>query len=237
MSEPENFLSRWARRKREAEQEAQHEPPLESKKDAAPGAEPEAKADADTDLVVENDSAPAKAEAESFDIDSLPPLESINAATHIRDFLRPGVPADLSRAALRRAWSADPAIRDFIGLSENAWDFTDTNDILGFGPLHDGDDIRRMVAEVFGDGPKAEAPATEPQPDPVVPQHAAAQPEENEQESDPAKAGGDAATAAGSNTAALQYDRSAGVGDVQGSEETKHAALQQRRAHGRALPQ
>ena len=128
MSESENFLSRWARRKREAEQEAQHEPPLESKKDAAPGAEPEAKADADTDLVVENDSAPAKAEAESFDIDSLPPLESINAATDIRDFLRPGVPADLSRAALRRAWSADPAIRDLIGLSETAWDFTDTND-------------------------------------------------------------------------------------------------------------
>ena len=54
----------------------------------------------------------------------LPPVESIDAATDIRAFLNKGVPQDLTRAALRRAWSSDPAIRDFIGLSENSWDFT-----------------------------------------------------------------------------------------------------------------
>ena len=37
---------------------------------------------------------------------------SITAATDIRAFLAPGVPAELTRAALRRAWTADPAIRD-----------------------------------------------------------------------------------------------------------------------------
>ena len=33
------------------------------------------------------------------------------------------MPEDLARVALRRAWATDPAIRDFIGLSENSWDF------------------------------------------------------------------------------------------------------------------
>jgi hypothetical protein len=54
---------------------------------------------------------------------NLAPIESIDAGSDIRPFLAPGVPADLTRAALRRAWSADPAIRDFIGLSENSWAF------------------------------------------------------------------------------------------------------------------
>jgi hypothetical protein len=54
---------------------------------------------------------------------ALPPLESIAAESDIRCFLAPGVPAELTRAALRHAWVADPAIRDFVGLSENAWDF------------------------------------------------------------------------------------------------------------------
>jgi hypothetical protein len=53
----------------------------------------------------------------------LPLLDAIGAATDIRPFLEPGVPQDSARAALRRAWTADPAIRDFIGLSENSEDF------------------------------------------------------------------------------------------------------------------
>ena len=53
----------------------------------------------------------------------LPPLDAIGTATDIRPFLEPGVPQDSARAALRRAWTADPAIRDFIGLSENSEDF------------------------------------------------------------------------------------------------------------------
>jgi hypothetical protein len=54
---------------------------------------------------------------------SLPAIDSIGAGSDIRRFLDPGVPSDLARAALRRAWVADPVIRDFIGLSENSWDF------------------------------------------------------------------------------------------------------------------
>ena len=58
-----------------------------------------------------------------FDAAKTPPIESIGAGSDIRPFLAFGVPEDLTRAALRRAWSADPAIRDFVGLSENSWDF------------------------------------------------------------------------------------------------------------------
>ena len=57
-----------------------------------------------------------------------------------------GVPADLTRAALRRVWTADPAIRDFVGLAENAWDFTEPDAMPGFGPLEATDEVRRMIA-------------------------------------------------------------------------------------------
>jgi Protein of unknown function (DUF3306) len=55
---------------------------------------------------------------------ALPPIESIGAGSDIRAFLAPGVPAELTRAALRRAWMVDPAIDDFVGLSENPEDFS-----------------------------------------------------------------------------------------------------------------
>ncbi|MDQ2953626.1 MAG: DUF3306 domain-containing protein, partial [Pseudomonadota bacterium] len=140
MSEQEKFLKRWSRRKREAGEDsapAVAEERIPSPRDAEIG-EPLAPA------------APSAAAAEpAFDPASLPPLESIVANSDIRAFLRPGVPAGLTRAALRRAWSADPAIRDFIGLSENSWDFTAPNGVPGFGPL-DPAEIPRLLAEVFG---------------------------------------------------------------------------------------
>jgi hypothetical protein len=86
----------------------------------------------------------------AFDISKLPSIESITATTDIRAFLAPGVPPDLARAALRRAWVADPAIRDFVGIAENQWDFNDPNAIPGFGSLGPLDDVGRLVAQVFG---------------------------------------------------------------------------------------
>ena len=51
---------------------------------------------------------------------NLPPIEAIGPDSDIRPFLDPGVPLLLTQAALRRAWVTDPAIRDFIGPSENS---------------------------------------------------------------------------------------------------------------------
>ena len=72
---------------------------------------------------------------EPFDPSGLPSIEAITANTDVRGFLQSRVPAELTRAALRQAWTSDPAIRDFIGIAENQWDFNDPNAIPGFGPL------------------------------------------------------------------------------------------------------
>jgi hypothetical protein len=80
----------------------------------------------------------------------LPPLESITAETDIRAFLAPGVPVQIARAALRRVWAADPAIRDHVGLSENSWDFNSPGSMPGFGPLEMTDDLRQAVERILG---------------------------------------------------------------------------------------
>jgi hypothetical protein len=90
------------------------------------------------------------------DLANLPPIESIGAGSDVRAFLIPGVPADLARAALRRAWSAEPAIRDFIGLSENSWDFTAPDGVPGFGSVT-GEEVRRLLRQVLGEPNAAEA--------------------------------------------------------------------------------
>jgi hypothetical protein len=81
---------------------------------------------------------------------SLPPIELIGPGTDIRPFLASGVPADLTRAALRRAWSTDPAIRDFIGLSENSRDFNVQKGVPGFGSLAT-DDPGQLLGRMTGE--------------------------------------------------------------------------------------
>src|SRR6476660_2928374 len=115
----EEFLARWSRRKREAKAVVNAPPP--TKPAGTPNPAPPASAENPPDAEV--------------DLSSLPPIDSIDAATDITAFLRKGIPQELSRAALRRAWSADPTIRDFVGLAENAWDFNDPSAMPGFGPL------------------------------------------------------------------------------------------------------
>jgi uncharacterized protein DUF3306 len=115
----EEFLARWSRRKREAKVAADAPAPAQTAETPNPA----------SPVTAED---PANAEV---DLSSLPPIDSITAATDVTAFLRQGIPQDLSRAALRRAWAADPAIRDFVGLAENAWDFNDPHAMPGFGPL------------------------------------------------------------------------------------------------------
>jgi hypothetical protein len=146
MSEPENFLARWSRRKQEAEREQAKPAPSES-----------ARASEGQDVAAP---APAAEQPEpEFDLSTLPSLDSIDAATDIRAFLQKGVPLDLTRAALRRAWTSDPAIRDFIEVAENQWDFATGSDIPGFGSLEASEDLRRMVASMFEAPPASSAEA------------------------------------------------------------------------------
>jgi Protein of unknown function (DUF3306) len=145
--DPKGFLARWSRRKLEApDAEAASAPP----KPAAP----------DADTVAKPEDAPP-----ALDLSKLPSLESITAGTDVRAFLAAGVPEQLKRAALRRAWTADPAIRDFKGLSENAWDFTAPEAVPGFGPMLPTDDIARMVAQLNGKEEEPAGSAAEPKSD------------------------------------------------------------------------
>jgi len=132
----DDFLKRWSRRKREVAEAEQPAPAKAEAPEQAPLPDHAASGDPGK-----------KAEAE-FDPASLPPIESITAVSDITAFLRAGVPAELTRAALRRVWTTDPAIRDFVGLAENAWDFTDPNAMPGFGPLESTDEVRRMIAQI-----------------------------------------------------------------------------------------
>jgi hypothetical protein len=150
MSADESFLARWSRRKRGAATAGRNRPTPERTEDRAPCATPE---------------APNSAEEPGrlVDLASLPPIESISAGSDIRAFLAPGVPADLARAALRSAWSADPAIRDFIGLSENSWDFTAPDGVPGFGSVT-VEEAQRLLRQLLGEpnGPEVQRPAPEP---------------------------------------------------------------------------
>jgi hypothetical protein len=119
MSERENPLLRWVRLKQAA-----------------------------NDAKEINGYSPANAPEAPFDLASLPSIEDIVADTDIIAFLRAGVPAELVRAALRRAWTSDPAIRDFIGIAENQWDFNDPNAIPGFGPLAASEDGVDILAQI-----------------------------------------------------------------------------------------
>jgi len=139
----ENFVSRWARLKRNANSQRRTEPAgdllLLPQMDALPGGAEAAFAQPRIDAV-----------DEPFDLASLPSIETITVNTDIRGFLESRVPAELTRAALRQAWASDPAIRDFIGIAENQWDFNDPDSIPGFGPLLESDNLPGLLAQALG---------------------------------------------------------------------------------------
>jgi hypothetical protein len=163
MSDDDGILQRWSRRKREALiPPPQGEGGSPGLGPGEPGGGNFARAAPIQTPPTPNPSPPrasragggepeaAEREGPPHDPSSLPPIESIEAGTDVSAFLRPGVPADLARAALRRAWVADPAIRDFVGLAENAWDFNAPGGVPGFEPLRAVDDALRLAVQLSG---------------------------------------------------------------------------------------
>ena len=157
MSDSEDFLRRWSRRKRRVA-EAEDSSPAPTRPEQAAAVDGEKEQDKKEKKIAAADPKNTAPEA-AFDLKSLPSIESITATTDIRGFLAPGVPVELMRAALRRAWVADPKIRDFIGIAENQWDFTKSGGVPGSDLLAPSGDIARMVAEIFGEkSPADESP-------------------------------------------------------------------------------
>jgi hypothetical protein len=228
MSGSESFLSRWSRRKAESAEDRELSPggrtpgAAEAKPDRREVASPEA-----TEAI-----EPAVG---AFDPASLPSIESVAAGADIRAFLQSGVPAELTRTALRTAWATDPTIRDFIGIAENQWDFNDPNAMPGFGPLR-ADDGAALAAQTLSSARDrfsqiVDASVSAP---PAMPEASSARGDEpvNNLRQKPASEG-----LADSDVAGLakQQDK----GNVAGGQDDaleETGARQNHRSHGRALP-
>lgn len=154
-----DFLSRWSRRKAEA---AAPSP----QKETAPAPEPEL--DPSSEIAEEPappldslsaEPAEAVAEITAEEIAALPPIEQLSSTSDLGPFLRAGVPALLRNAALRRMWTVDPAIRDFLNdAREYAYDWNTPGGVPGLGPLLPTDDVKALARCVFdGRGRRAEA--------------------------------------------------------------------------------
>ena len=242
MSDPEElFLGRWSRLKRETAKENKEK---RSQAEAAPS---RGKLVDERTAATTEQAANAKLQETCkptepvFDLASLPSVDSIVAASDIRAFLQSGVPAELTKAALRRAWTVDPAIRDFVGIAENQWDFTDPTAMPGFGPLEATDDVRQLVAQAMGQlseksGPSLEAAAA-PAPDAAAASNSAYAPSHAQA---PAQVSGipeGNATDVRTGQPVEEQDKCIPAAPQHVDAPAENGTVPNRRTHGRALPQ
>jgi hypothetical protein len=136
----DDFLARWSRRKRAARAGE-----AGADEGTAPDADPQVPA-----------AAPPAEPPEP-----LPKLEDLTAESDLAAFLREGVPAALRNAAMRRMWSLDPVVRDYVGPSEYAWNFNQPGSMPGFGPLGAAPSVAGLLStarRVLPDGSSGAAP-------------------------------------------------------------------------------
>jgi len=136
VEEESGFLGRWSRLKREARTEEPAVEPVVSEAPTMLPAEP-----AEAEIAVVEEEAP-----------ELPSLDSLDSGSDYTGFLRPDVPAELRRQALRKAWASDPVIAGFRGFAEYDWDYN----APGYGALLPTDDIARLLDAVLPDEKREE---------------------------------------------------------------------------------
>ena len=249
MSEPENFIARWSRRKREAAEDAEA-----TKSSAAPEVAAES-AHPTEDRREESDAPRARGgtsdrPGSTPDPAKLPPIETITAESDIRAFLAPGVPPELTRAALRRAWAADPKIRDFVGLADYDWDFNAPGAMTGFGSLEMTDELRQQIARMVGGNLANEATGSPAQTSAEVQGKPTPAETSTESVATPAEASTqhvqtDAGTTQNErigaqnephDSEALSQRSKVNIASRNSSENTNNDQLIEKRLHGRALP-
>jgi Protein of unknown function (DUF3306) len=151
MSDAEDgFLARWSRRKRRPENPPITESPeVDEQISEQPTQHSESVEAADT-----------RREPEP-----LPRIEDLTAESDLSAFLRAGVPPELQKAALRRAWSLDPAIRDYCGPADYALDFNDPDSLPGFASKEMVELAKKLLSELaeaeqvqMGDAPSSSPP-------------------------------------------------------------------------------
>ena len=210
----EGFLGRWSRRKRGLEQE----PPEATPAPPAPEAVP-----------------PGAAEPE-FDPATLPPLESLDQGGDLTAFLHPKVPALLRQAALRRAWSADPGIRDFVGPADYAWDYNAPDGVPGFSFDLGDVDVKKLLAQFTGQPQEPEEGAAGEAPESLPPQEPSLEPPEAAPQPLLAEAPPPPESPLRLSTVALEPPAGIPAQAEPGEEEAREPAPPPRRRHGGALP-
>ena len=135
----DNIFARWSRRKQAVRY---GETPAPDEEQNAPEV---AAAEVSAEPV---DQQPSMVEADAGE--PLPSVEDLTAESDLSVFLRKGVPEALKSAALRKMWSLDPVIRDYIGPSEYAWDFNKPGSMAGFGPLDANESIAEFLSTMSG---------------------------------------------------------------------------------------
>ena len=142
-SADEGFLARWSRLKSDGGKPVPGE--RTNAEPATPAASPAAHQETDAPSLVE--------------LTKLPRIEDLTSGSDFAAFLQKGVPEELKRLALRKAWSLDPAIRDFVEVAENQYDWNSPGGAPGFGEINAGADMKQLLAQAIGEvaAPKTDA--------------------------------------------------------------------------------
>ncbi len=150
----EDFLSRWSRRK-DAARRADRST---ARSDEAATITPAARQPQADDPETTRGAEPALTPEE---IAALPKIDELTPDSDIKGFLRRGVPEGLRKAALRKMWTLDPAIRDFVGHARDYdYDWNTPGGAPGHRPLAPGDDVAAMVRRILGRSNDAESSRT-----------------------------------------------------------------------------
>lgn len=137
-----DLMRRWSRLKRRSA--------------AEPAARPAVQAESGADMLTEKE------------IVALPDINTLTAESDVTCFMRKGVPAALRNAALRRMWTLDPSIRDFVGPARDySYDWNCPGSVPGSGALEPGAATAAMLRRIFGDGEKPD-PRLEPEAAPAA---------------------------------------------------------------------
>jgi hypothetical protein len=155
----EGFLSRWSRLKQARREEAAPAPAEPPAPPVAPPVAPlpHAATPADPPLA---EPAPQTEDEPEIDLASLPKIEELTTESDLALFLRKGVPEALKNAALRRFWSIDPTIRDFIGPADYAWDWNVPGGAPGYAEtIAHGPDVEALADRILGIGREPAEPA------------------------------------------------------------------------------
>jgi len=213
----EPFISRWSRRKR----------------DGGTGPAPAETSPAAT--VAPAAAKPVDPEPE-VDPATLPRIEEMTAKSDFSVFLKKGVPEVLKRQALRHAWTIDPAIRDFVEVAENQYNWNLPGAVPGYGEIAAGTDVKALLAQAIGERPKVVEPSQTDQTAALQQEcdNAGGQALEQQASSDQQTETVDAAVPAASGAA--QIPREAPQPEDHETEDRAPPHRLARRRHGGALP-